>query len=345
MAPLLDTERFTLPRRGTESRLAPMGDRHPYLDGPYPRAYAHRGWHVGDLVGCENTRAAFVRAADEGMGYVELDVHASADGVPMVHHDPTLDRATDHTGRIDALPADAVAGARVDGREPVPRLAEVLRAVPRAAGDDRAEVRRRRRAGAGRAGRARRVGPRVPRRVRRVPAGHGPRAGRAAAVHVARRARACSGCAGGRGPGGAGGPPRWPVPCCRPCGARSPRSRLGFGPVTVVDRRFVRVAHERGYEVHVWTVEHPAEMHRLLDLGVDGLLSDRPDLLRDVVAARTVPSSARISSAPPLRSARDRHARLPGRRPTRGRVWAWGLWAGGPRRSRRSSSRSCSRCT
>ena len=64
-----------------------MTTRHPYLDGGYPRAYAHRGWHLGDLAGCENTMAAFRRAVVEGFGYLELDVHASADGVAFVHHD------------------------------------------------------------------------------------------------------------------------------------------------------------------------------------------------------------------------------------------------------------------
>ena len=71
---------------------------HPYLDGPYPRAYAHRGWHVGG--GHENSMAAFARAVDEGFAYVELDVHATADRVAVVHHDPTLDRTTDGYGPI-----------------------------------------------------------------------------------------------------------------------------------------------------------------------------------------------------------------------------------------------------
>jgi glycerophosphoryl diester phosphodiesterase len=79
-----------------------MPERHPYLDGPYPRAYAHRGWHTGELAGCENTLAAFVRAVDEGFGYLELDVRASADRVAMVHHDVTLDRTTDATGPLAA---------------------------------------------------------------------------------------------------------------------------------------------------------------------------------------------------------------------------------------------------
>jgi glycerophosphoryl diester phosphodiesterase len=59
-----------------------------------------------------------------------------------------------------------------------------------------------------------------------------------------------------------------------------------YGSFTVVDRRFVEAAHRRGLEVHVWTVDEPGEMRRLLGLGVDGLMSDRPDLLLEVAGSR-----------------------------------------------------------
>ncbi|HSG79107.1 MAG TPA: glycerophosphodiester phosphodiesterase family protein, partial [Acidimicrobiia bacterium] len=55
----------------------------------------------------------------------------------------------------------------------------------------------------------------------------------------------------------------------------------------VVTRRFVDRAHAAGKHVHVWTVNDPAAMHRLLDLGVDGIVTDRPDILNDVLADRS----------------------------------------------------------
>jgi len=60
------------------------------------------------------------------------------------------------------------------------------------------------------------------------------------------------------------------------------------GPVPVVDRRFVEEAHRRELAVHVWTVNHRPEMERLLDLGVDGIFSDRPTLLRQVFLERGI---------------------------------------------------------
>ena len=88
---------------------------HPYLDGPRPRAYAHRGWHLDELAGLENTMAAFRRAVDEGYGYLELDVHATADGIPVVHHDRTLDRTTDAVGRLAGRTAAELDRVRVRG--------------------------------------------------------------------------------------------------------------------------------------------------------------------------------------------------------------------------------------
>ena len=60
------------------------------------------------------------------------------------------------------------------------------------------------------------------------------------------------------------------------------------GPLTVVDESFVAKAHERGIHVHVWTIDDPVEIHRLLDLGVDGIMTDRPAVLRQVFEERGV---------------------------------------------------------
>ncbi|MCW2721566.1 glycerophosphodiester phosphodiesterase family protein [Pseudonocardia sp.] len=258
-------------------------DHHPYLDGPFPRAYAHRGWHVDDLAGLENTLAAFHRAADEGFGYIELDVHASSDGVAFVHHDATLDRTTDGHGFIVDLTAAAIAEVRVRGKEPIPRLEQVLTELP--------EVRLTIELKSGAvvtpvlsvlerldAWHRVCVGGFMERWLDRARAGGGAQLmtsmGQASAVGLRSRAWLDA----------LPGPlRRLPVPPVRGRLAQLPRR---LGPLTVVDEALLRAAHSTQREVHVWTVDDPGEMDELLDLGVDGLLSDRPDVLRDVLQRR-----------------------------------------------------------
>ena len=60
------------------------------------------------------------------------------------------------------------------------------------------------------------------------------------------------------------------------------------GRITIVDKRFVDRAHSLGIHVHVWTIDEPAEMHRLLDMGVDGIMTDNPAVLREVFEQRGV---------------------------------------------------------
>jgi glycerophosphoryl diester phosphodiesterase len=254
---------------------------HPYLDGPYPRAYAHRGWHLDGAP--ENTLAGFTRAVDEGFSYLEFDVHATADAVAVVHHDPTLDRTTDGSGRIALLHSGAVADVRVGGTEPVPLLDDVLAALPGArctievksaaavdvtlAALDRHDAWHRVCLGGYHEGwlaKARRsAGPRLCTSM-----------GQTAALGLRSRA--------------------WldalPAPLSRlpapPFAGRLAQLPRRFGPLTVVDDQLVRTAHAAGREVHVWTVDDPAEMVELLEMGVDGILSDRPDLLRAVLQER-----------------------------------------------------------
>ncbi|WP_307868601.1 glycerophosphodiester phosphodiesterase family protein [Umezawaea beigongshangensis] len=252
-----------------------MTDERHYLAGPHPRAFAHRGWHLGDLSGMENSLSSFRRAVAEGFSYVETDVHVTSDGVVVVHHDRSLDRTTDGRGPVAEQPWSVVRHARVGGREPVARLEDVLEELPDvllnvdvkadAAVTPVLDVLRRTRATARvclasfsetRLTRLRRQGP--PDLLTSM----GPRS--AGALWAARRV---------------------PVPALAVRGriAQVPSRR---GRLTVVDRLFVRAAHRRGREVHVWTVDDEQHMRALLDLGVDGLVTDRPDRLREVLRDR-----------------------------------------------------------
>ena len=249
---------------------------HPYLDGPVPRAFAHRGWHLDDLAGMENSLAAFRRAAAEGYRYLETDVRATCDGVVVVLHDPTLDRTTDRSGAIEQLDWAAVRTARVGGREPVCRLEELLEELPEARFnvDVKADsavtpvVELLHRTGAWH---------RVclasfsEARLQRLRRAAGPRLltsiGTASAAALRLRSAL----------------PFLPGPPIRGGLAQLPVRRHG---IPLVDRALLRYAHGHGLEVHVWTIDRAEEMAALLDLGVDGLVTDRPDVLRDVLRGR-----------------------------------------------------------
>jgi glycerophosphoryl diester phosphodiesterase len=248
---------------------------HPYLSGPRPRAFAHRGWHLDELSGMENSLAAFRRAAREGFRYLETDVHATSDGVVVVHHDATLDRTTDAAGPVAAQPWSAVRRANVGGREPIARLEDLLEELPDAwvnidVKADSAvapvlEVLRR-------TGALRRVclasfSDRRLARLRRL-------AGPGLLTSMGPRSAGALWAAG-----------RVPL-VGLPVRGLVAQVPVRQGRLLVVDGRFVRAAHRRGLEVHVWTVDEEAEMRRLLDLGVDGLVTDRPDRLRDVLVDR-----------------------------------------------------------
>jgi glycerophosphoryl diester phosphodiesterase len=249
--------------------------RHPYLDGPYPRAFAHRGWHLDDLAGMENSLAAFRRAVQEGYRYLETDVQATRDGEVVVLHDATLDRTTDGSGRIEHLDWTAVRTARVGGREPLCRLADLFEELPEAllnidVKSDSAvvpvlELLHR-------TGTWHRVclASFSETRLQRLRKAAGPKLLTSMGTTSAAALRLRSAL------------PWLPVPI------RGQLAQLpvrGYG-IRVVDRALVRFAHRRGLEVHVWTVDRAKEMAALLDLGVDGLVSDRPDVLRDVLRAR-----------------------------------------------------------
>jgi glycerophosphoryl diester phosphodiesterase len=244
-----------------------------FLDAPTPLAFAHRG---GAADGDENTAEAFGRAVALGYRYVETDVHATADGVPVVFHDRTLHRVAGVAGRIADLRWSDLSTVRVGGAGAVPRLDDVLAAWPsirfnidvKADAGARPVVDAIRRAGA-----AERVllASFSDARLARLRALAGPGVATSLGLRGVARVRAASLIG---------------VPVRLPASVVAAQVPPRHGRVSVVDRRFVRYAHRLGLQVHVWTIDDPATMHRLLDLGVDGIMTDRIDALRDVYLAR-----------------------------------------------------------
>lgn len=239
--------------------------RHPFFDSPHPLVFAHRG---GGALAQENTVAAFDNGLRLGADGLELDVHLSADGEVVVHHDRTLDRTTRLRGPIAALRKDELRAAGV------PLLADVLDRYGRARIIIEAKVNS---AALGaavvdvvrRAGAVDRVcigsfGRRVLRTVRTIE----PRLATSAAREEVRLALYRSWC-------------RWPVMRVSYSGYQVPECA---GRTRVVSARFVAEAHRAGLGVQVWTVDTVDDARRLLDWGVDALITDRPDTIVPYVA-------------------------------------------------------------
>lgn len=253
---------------------------YPYFDNAgLPLAFAHRGGALtGANVGLENSMVAFQTAVDMGYRYIETDVHATSDGALLAFHDATLDRATDGTGAIAGQPLRELRSVKIDGREPIPLLDEILSTWPslRVNIDAKSDACVRPLAAAIDAHRAWDrvcVAAFSPLRIRALRALLDPRvAGAYGAVEVGALRLLPSRAAR-----------RWVL--ARAQVAQVPLRR---GPLEIVTADFVSRAHELGKHVHVWTVDAPDEMHRLLDLGVDAIITDRIDVLRDVYRERGV---------------------------------------------------------
>jgi glycerophosphoryl diester phosphodiesterase len=252
---------------------------HGFLTGPYPRAFVHRGWHYDDLAGMENSLAAFKRAIAEGYRYLETDVHATSDGVVVVHHDEVLERTTDANGRVARLPWRTVRAAKIGGREPISRIEEVLEELPDAlinidlksdaAIEPMLAVLRHMNA-FDRVCLASFSEARMA-RVRRL-------AGTNVLTSMGMAAMAGFWASSKL-------PQMLTRPSTRPLICQVP---IRYGPLTVVDKRLITVARHRGAEVHVWTIDDAPQMRELLDLGVDGLMTDRPQLLKSVLIERNL---------------------------------------------------------
>ena len=240
---------------------------HPFFASSRPLVFAHRG---GSALAPENTIAAFDNGLALGADGLELDVHLSRDGVVVVHHDRLLDRTTTLRGPVAERTAEELQ------RASVPTLADVL---------------------------ARYRDPRI---IIEMKVNHPALA--AATIDVIRRSgaidRVCLGSFGLRvlraaralepamATSGAREEVRWAL---YRSWCRWPVSRVAYGGyqvpelagrTRVVSPRFIAAAHGAGLAVQVWTVDTEDDARRLLDWGVDALITDRPDVVVPIVANR-----------------------------------------------------------
>jgi glycerophosphoryl diester phosphodiesterase len=240
-----------------------------------PLNIAHRG---ASAAAPPNTLAAFQKAAELGADGVELDVHLSADGVPVVIHDFTVDATTDGTGPVADLTLAQLkrldAGSTFDpafAGERIPTLEEVLEMEERLfinielktpglrdSGLERAVTALIKRCGTGDRVLLSSFNPFSLRRAKRL-APHIP-VGLLYASDLPLPLRRA-----------------WLAPLA-PHEARHPEH-------TMVDARYMAWARRRGYRVNTWTVDDPEEMRRLIQLGVDGIITNVPDVLRGVLEA------------------------------------------------------------
>ena len=259
----------------------------PYLALPSPWLVAHRG---GSRIAPQNTFLAFDLAAGLGADAIETDVRLSSDGAVMIFHDDDTEALTGAPGTIEARTVKEIgrldvafsfsedggvsfplrgAGLRVptfadallryprmrfnvDAKSEDPALAEALaRVVREARAEERVCL------GSFHDAQADRLGALLPGVCRFLPQG-------AATRHVlAAKAGA--------------------APVGLPVGYDLADLPARMGEMTVVDPPVVEHFHRLGIPVHVWTVDDPEEMRALLDIGVDGIVTDRPDVLQRVL--------------------------------------------------------------
>lgn len=244
-------------------------------------AMAHRGGaEHPELLGAENTLHAFEHAVALGYRYLETDVHATADGVLLAFHDDVLDRVTDTRGLIASMTADEVSHSRIGGLHAIPTMQELLERFPdtrfnidlKSPGAVRPLVDLLARTGA-----EDRVcvGSFSRSRLQAFRNGSGGRVATSAspaevAAFVTTPSRAARSLTRGR------------------VDALQVPHRVQWRglSIPVVTASLVGRAHAAGMHVHVWTIDDPTEMTHLLDLGVDGLITDRTDVLKDVLISR-----------------------------------------------------------
>ena len=248
-----------------------------FLADSAPIAFAHRGYSPA---GAENSMAAFDAAVRLGYRYLETDARVTADGVALAFHDDRLDRVTDGRGRLAELAWTEVGRALIGGTEPIPRLDDLLAAWPdvrvnidiksgRALDATLAAVRR--------TGAEDRVclAAFSDARMRRIRHAVGPDVctslGPAEVARLITASRA---------------PQAFGLPAARRLRGQCAQLPPTLSRLTVVSPRLLDTAHAAGLVVHVWTINSAAEMRALLDLGVDGIMTDEAEILRDLLRDR-----------------------------------------------------------
>ncbi|MCD4556731.1 glycerophosphodiester phosphodiesterase [Schaalia sp. lx-100] len=253
---------------------------YPVTAARCPLVIAHRG---GGGEAPENSERAFEALRSLGIRHIETDAHVSADGVVVVNHDASVDRTFHAQGMIhdyawnDLKRMEGISGQRMlalsEALEAFPDMYFNIDAKSDAVVDPLLEVIATHRAfhrvliasfSEKRLMKVRALCPQVTTSL-----------GTAAVVRLLAAAHTHSDAAA------------WGVPGPKR-GVRAVQVPEYQGPIRVVDRRFVAAAHRAGLAVHVWTVNDEADMHHLLDIGVDGLVTDRPTLARQVLMERQV---------------------------------------------------------
>lgn len=256
---------------------------HPYLSGAAtPRVFAHRGLVTPEIQSqglAENSRASIVAAVEAGAHYVESDCHLTSDGVPVLFHDSDLRRVTGDPRRIAAVSYAELAALMAE-RGGLVTLEEALGefAGTRFNIDIKAD------AAAEPAGAI--IGDHCDRVL--LTSFSDPRRQRALAA--AQRAAAVRGSHGAQRPATSPGRAALiQVLLATSFGSRRSQERVFAGldalqiperqgAIRVLSPRLIEAAHRASVEVHVWTVNDPERMRRLVDLGVDGIITDRADL-------------------------------------------------------------------
>lgn len=244
-----------------------------------PIILAHRG---GGGEAPENSAEAFGALRALGVRHIETDAHISADGVVVVNHDETVDRTFDASGRISDFTWEELRLLRGREGQRMMSLSEVLTAHPDmyfnidakcdAVAVPLIQVLESHQA----FGRVL-VASFSERRLARMRAMASPHlstsVGTGAVIRLIAAAQTATTAA------------VWRVPSPRR-GVRAIQVPERQGPVRIVDKRFVATAHRAGLAVHVWTVNEADRMHALIDIGVDGIITDHPSLAKEVLSSR-----------------------------------------------------------